>query len=182
MQRPRFKRHWDDRKWQNPINSMTESVKSNMFSSASFLSSPGLSFLRFLFSVPPLLPLSSLLWNRMCCVSISLYLSSFLKLCFCLCVPMFCLFFYLSISSPLPLSWIVSLFVLCFSLWSLSQHPVLHHQAQGQLHPAGHKTIELLSSQAHYFVTILVYIYIYTLPIYLYHCSMFIFILLFTSC
>ena len=39
MQRPRFKRHWDDRKWQNPINSMTESATSNMLSSAFFFSS-----------------------------------------------------------------------------------------------------------------------------------------------
>lgn len=44
MQRPRFKRHWDDRKWQNPINSMTESATSNMFSSP-FFSPLCLSFL-----------------------------------------------------------------------------------------------------------------------------------------
>lgn len=43
MQRPRFKRHSDDRKWQNPINSMTESSTSNMLSSAFFPSSLGLS-------------------------------------------------------------------------------------------------------------------------------------------
>lgn len=176
MQRPRFKRHWDDRKWQNPINSMTESVKSNMFSSASFLSSPGLSFLRPPFTAS----LLSSLKQDVLCLSFSLHL--ILSQAVFLSLRTYVFFFYLSISSPLPLSWMVSLFVLCFSLRSLSQHPVLHHQAQGQLHPAGHKTIELLSSQAHYFVTILVYIYIYTLPIYLYHCSLFIFILLFTSC
>lgn len=45
MQRPRFKRHRDDRKWQNPINSMTESATSNMLSSAFFPSSPGIPFL-----------------------------------------------------------------------------------------------------------------------------------------
>lgn len=70
MQRPRFKRHWDDRKWQNPINSMTESVKSNMFSSASFLSSPGLSFL-----CPPFTAsLLSSLKQDVLCLNFSLHL------------------------------------------------------------------------------------------------------------
>lgn len=31
MQRPRFKRHRDDGRWRNPINSTTEAATSNMF-------------------------------------------------------------------------------------------------------------------------------------------------------
>lgn len=58
MQRPRFKRHWDDRKWQNPINSMTESATSNMLSSAFFLSP----FLVFLFSLARILSFHSFPW------------------------------------------------------------------------------------------------------------------------
>lgn len=37
------------------------------------------------------------------------------------------------------------------AVWqTVPQSPVLHHQTQEQLHPAGHNTAELLSSQAHY--------------------------------
>ncbi len=130
MQRPRFKRHWDDRKWQDPINSMTESATSNMLSSAFFLSSLGMSFLRFLpvsysLSLTPalsVLPLSSFRSRflsfiqgvSVCqCLFFSPYLSLFLRLS--LSFPLLfhflylpfsgylCLF-YLSISSPLPLN------------------------------------------------------------------------------
>lgn len=84
MQRPRFKRHWDDRKWQNPINSMTESATSNMFSSPFFsplwvsLFSPVSSPVSHSCPLPPCLspPFCPRCLLRMClCLSFSLYLT-----------------------------------------------------------------------------------------------------------
>ena len=37
---------------------------------------------------------------------------------------------------------------------TLPQHPVSHHQTQGQFHPTGHKTTELLSYLAHHYDTL----------------------------
>lgn len=94
MQRPRFKRHWDDRKWQNPINSMTESATSNMFSSpffsplwvSLFSPFPRLS-LTLVLSLPVCLLLSvPVVYSGCVCVSVSLFispnLSSILRLSF----------------------------------------------------------------------------------------------------
>ena len=48
----------------------------------------------------------------------------------------------------------------CF--WqTLAQQPVWHHQTQGQFHPAGHKTVDLLSSLAHHQATLGRYMSVY---------------------
>lgn len=82
MQRPRFKRHWDDRKWQNPINSMTESATSNMLSSAFFLSSLGIPFLLGSYSVSslPSMGASAFLLLSLFLLLVSVIMSLFLSL------------------------------------------------------------------------------------------------------
>lgn len=107
MQRPRFKRHWDDRKWQNPINSMTESATSNMFSA----------FSQVWISIFYLFPPPSPCFTPALCLRFSRPLIA--TVCFCLCIQYLCGSLQ-STSSPLSVSWIFSLFLLFLSIvWQL---------------------------------------------------------------
>lgn len=149
MQRPRFKRHWDDRKWQNPINSMTESATSNMFSSPFFsplwvsLFSPVSSPVSHSCPLPPCLspPFCPRCLLRMClCLSFSLYLTQPLIHSQAVLLSLFfsipsepitlslwtCVFSYPSISSLLSLSQSFSVVVAplqCLKLQMIDKSP-----------------------------------------------------------
>lgn len=122
MQRPRFKRHWDDRKWQNPINSMTESATSNMRSSGFVLVYSLLPVAQSL----PLTPIPSCLSSPFCSCLI-------LRMCLCVVLLTPRLSFSPSLSSLLVFSFLsVQLPFLClFSLlWPFSVSQCVFHFSQ----------------------------------------------------
>lgn len=133
MQRPRFKRHWDDRKWQNPINSMTESATSNMFSSAFFLSSLGLSFLpvssslslTLVLSLPASLLLFVLYSQHECLSSSPLLFHLSLLTCLLLSVCLFTFCLSPGVSGLFAFLWSFLAFLNLFPLYPFSFYSLL---------------------------------------------------------